>query len=159
MPQGRVFPREGLTMVPIIRLFQKIALNPILTLLLLLFATHTQKGRDLALTRRTSLKCARIFLYLGIYRWVSSFLNWGVMNNWQNDEYDWTKEIVVITGGSGGIGGIIVKLLGERGIKVAVLDVVPLAFETRTFHLITACGAQANLNSVERTLLQMRHFL
>jgi len=46
-----------------------------------------------------------------------------------NDTYDWAKEIVVVTGGSDGIGAIVVKLLAERGIKVGVLDVQPLTYE------------------------------
>lgn len=51
------------------------------------------------------------------------------MNNWTNDTYDWNKEIVVVTGGSDGIGAIVVKLLAERGIKVVVLDVQELQYE------------------------------
>jgi NAD(P)-dependent dehydrogenase (short-subunit alcohol dehydrogenase family) len=50
-------------------------------------------------------------------------LDKGVGNNWQNDEYNWNREIVVVTGGSDGIGALIVKLLMERGIKIAVLDI------------------------------------
>lgn len=46
-------------------------------------------------------------------------------NNAVSDRYDWSKEIVVITGGSSGIGDCLVKRLSERGIKVAILDVVP----------------------------------
>ena len=45
------------------------------------------------------------------------------------DKYDWEKEIVVITGGAGGIGGQVVKLMAERGTKVVVLDVIPMTFE------------------------------
>jgi hypothetical protein len=56
------------------------------------------------------LKRVRNLLYLGLYRWATSFLNWDVLNNWQNDKYDWTREIVIVMGGSGGIGAIIVKL-------------------------------------------------
>ena len=41
------------------------------------------------------------------------------------------KEIVLITGGAGGIGGQVVQLLAERGIKVVVLDVIPMTFDTR----------------------------
>jgi all-trans-retinol dehydrogenase (NAD+) len=52
-----------------------------------------------------------------------------VLNNWTKDPYDWNKEIVVITGGAGGIGGGVVKCLAERGIKVVVLDVIPMTFE------------------------------
>lgn len=54
---------------------------------------------------------------------MNNFLNQGAANNWTNDVYDWRKEIVVVTGGSDGIGAIIVKLLAERGIKIANLDI------------------------------------
>ena len=37
--------------------------------------------------------------------------------------------MVVITGGSDGIGAAIVRLLAERGIKVAVLDIQPLQYK------------------------------
>lgn len=35
----------------------------------------------------------------------------------------------MITGGAGGIGGEVVKLLAERGIKIVVLDVIPMTFQ------------------------------
>jgi len=53
-----------------------------------------------------------------------------VLDNWTNDQYDWNKEIVLITGGAGGIGGKVVQLLAEKGVKVVVLDVIPMTFET-----------------------------
>jgi D-arabinose 1-dehydrogenase-like Zn-dependent alcohol dehydrogenase len=39
--------------------------------------------------------------------------------------WDCGKEVVVVTGGSSGIGELIVKYLAEKGVKVAVLDVNP----------------------------------
>ena len=64
-------------------------------------------------------------------RWLSGYLDAGSLNNWTKDPYDWEKEIVLITGGAGGIGGHVVKLLAERGIKVVVLDVIPMTFDIR----------------------------
>lgn len=48
---------------------------------------------------------------------------------WQSDQGDWTwrNEVAVVTGGSAGIGGCVVKKLVSHGIKVAVLDVGPLS--------------------------------
>ena len=36
----------------------------------------------------------------------------------------WEDEVVVITGGNGGLGGCLAEILGMRGVGVAVLDVV-----------------------------------
>lgn len=47
------------------------------------------------------------------------------MNNGISDQYDWNREVVVLTGGSNGIGKQVADLLGYRGIKVAILDIQP----------------------------------
>lgn len=60
---------------------------------------------------------------------MNSWLNDAVTNNWKNDAYVWSKEVVVVTGGSDGIGKIVVHLLAEKGIKVAVLDVQEPTYE------------------------------
>ena len=36
---------------------------------------------------------------------------------------DWMHEAVVITGGRGGLGGVLAEILGMRGVSVAVLDI------------------------------------
>ena len=36
---------------------------------------------------------------------------------------DWKNELVVITGGKGGLGGVLAEILGMKGVDVAVLDV------------------------------------
>lgn len=64
-------------------------------------------------------------VYAGIALRVKTFLDNGVSNNWVSDTYNWNKEIVVITGGSDGIGMKAVMMLAERNIKVVVLDVQP----------------------------------
>lgn len=52
-----------------------------------------------------------------------------------------------MTGGSDGIGKIVVQLLAERGIKVAVLDVQDLTYEGKTDR---QCGLQCH-HEVEDT--------
>lgn len=38
-------------------------------------------------------------------------------------DFDWTNEVIVITGGSSGLGMLIAEVYGMRGVSVAVLDV------------------------------------
>lgn len=66
---------------------------------------------------------------LGLLNTVSNWLSNATINNWKNDTYVWSNEIVVVTGGSDGIGKVVVHLLAEKGIKVAVLDVQDLTYE------------------------------
>ncbi|PQE19127.1 Short-chain dehydrogenase reductase SDR protein [Rutstroemia sp. NJR-2017a BBW] len=61
---------------------------------------------------------------LGLIRKINSFLSDRMLNNWNSDAYDWTKEVVVITGGSSGIGELVTQDLCRRGISVAIVDIV-----------------------------------
>ncbi|KAI9673916.1 MAG: hypothetical protein M1817_002122 [Caeruleum heppii] len=124
-----ILPREGLTADPIGRLIKKTVLNPALTLPLLLLARYTQQGQVFALDHETALKRLRLLFYFGVARWINGFLSRGALNNWKTDTYDWNKEIIIVTGGSDGIGKAVVTLLAERGTRVIVLDVQPLTFE------------------------------
>ncbi|KAI9793758.1 MAG: hypothetical protein M1835_007064 [Candelina submexicana] len=125
----------GLTGDPVGRLIKTTALNPALTLPLLLIAYYTQRGQSFTLDHTTIAKRIRLLFYLGLVRWASGYLDNGVLNNWKKDDYTWSREIVVVTGGSDGIGMLVVKLLAEKGIKVAVLDVQPLTFEHSTSNI------------------------
>ena len=90
---------------------------------------YTSKGQELAAKNPELLKWLKRFMYFGIFQRVKKFLDAGVYNNWSSDTYDWRKEIVVVTGGSDGIGARIVQLLAERDIKVVVLDIQGLKYE------------------------------
>ncbi|OCK94279.1 NAD(P)-binding protein [Cenococcum geophilum 1.58] len=121
--------REGITIDTIGRLIGKTLLNPALTLPLIFLARYTQKGQLLAADHGRAFHNLKALLWLGLASHISGFLDSAVANNWVNDTYDWAKEIVVVTGGSDGIGAIVVKLLAERGIKVGVSDAQPLTYE------------------------------
>nr|POE96476.1 dehydrogenase red2 [Quercus suber] len=122
-------PREGLTGDPVGRLIKRTALNPAITLPILLAALFTKRGSDLAAQHPTALSRFRTLVYLGLIRWASSYLDARNLSNGVQDKYVWDKEIAIVTGGAGVIGGNIVKLLAEQGVKVAVLDVIPMTYE------------------------------
>jgi hypothetical protein len=119
----------GFTADTLIAFFNRTALNPLFTLPLYLYSLYTPRGRELALRKPDVAKAFRAITALSVARVVSKFLDKGVSNNWSNDTYDWSKEIVLVTGGSDGIGAQVVQLLAERGIKVVVLDIQPLKFD------------------------------
>ena len=56
-------------------------------------------------------------------------LNIRALNHGTKASFDWSKEIVVVTGGSGGIGGETVKRLAASGTTVVVLDLIPLTYK------------------------------
>jgi hypothetical protein len=69
--------------------------------------------------------------FYGLLLRTNRILSQRALNNGTKDTYDWKKEIVVVTGGSGGIGAATVKQLASRGTRVVVLDIIPLTFEAR----------------------------
>jgi all-trans-retinol dehydrogenase (NAD+) len=121
----------GLTSDPLGTLIKRTALNPAFTLLFLLLARYTKRGSDLSILHSTAYSRIKTLFYFGLVRLVSGYFDQKVLDNWTSDEYDWSEkgEIVLITGGAGGIGGQVVKLLAERGTRVVVLDVIPMTFE------------------------------
>ncbi|TVY75631.1 Dehydrogenase [Lachnellula suecica] len=139
-------PREGLTADPVGRLIKKTALNPAFTLIFILLARYTKKGSNLSILHETAYSRIRSLFYLGLVRLASNYFDAGVLDNWTSDKYDWNKEIVLITGGAGGIGGKVVQLLSEKGVKVVVLDVIPMTFKTALFswNTMLTCGITAS---------------
>jgi NADPH:quinone reductase-like Zn-dependent oxidoreductase len=65
-----------------------------------------------------------VLLGLGILRRINKILSKASLNNYTRDSYDWRSEIVVVTGGSGGLGDVLVRKLAKHGIKVISLDIM-----------------------------------
>lgn len=97
----------------------------------MLFLQKTSQGQAFISGREGYLKGVKFFLAWSILYRINNYLNWGAANNWTHDYFKPSEEIVLITGGSGGIGSVIVQEFAAMGIKVVVLDVQPMTYETR----------------------------
>ena len=75
------------------------------------------------------LQAFHILTFWGVLRWLNNFLNRRALNNGVSDQYDCSKDGVVATGGSDGIGKAVVNLLTVSEAKVAILDVQPPTYE------------------------------
>lgn len=129
MPMHNGFlPREGFKGDTVFKIIRNTALNPKVILPLLLLIKYTTKGENWAILHPKAYSRLKTLLVVGLVRWINNYFSRKVLNNWVDDKYDWSKEIVVVTGGAGGIGGQIVQLLAEKGIKVVVLDIQPLTY-------------------------------
>ena len=126
-------------------LVQTTVLNPFLTLPLLLFARYTLRGEGFALDHPTAIRRLKIALYLGLARFANGLLNRGVLNNWTRAKFDWSKELVVITGGSDGIGKLLVHLFAEKNIKVIILDVQAPTYSLRKWLITPVSLASRNI--------------
>lgn len=104
---------------------------------------------------RTAYSRFKVIFYLALVRYLSKRYSDGVANNWTNDRYKWSEEIAVVTGGSGGIGGHVVKLLAERGIKVVILDIQPMMNDAGPNVHYFACDitSAAHLASVAKDVM------
>lgn len=123
-----LIPREGFCADVVLKVIRQTALNPALLLPLILLARLTKKGQNLSILHPNSFRRLKVLFYLALARKASSWWSDKVRNNWVDDNYDWSKEIVLVTGGAGGIGGSIVKMFEERGVTVVVLDIQPMSF-------------------------------
>ncbi|KAJ0268935.1 hypothetical protein COL940_012927 [Colletotrichum noveboracense] len=74
----------------------------------------------------------KILVALGVGRVLNHIHNLRATNNWSlfvRGNWNWSKEIAVVTGGCNGIGKAIVLALVQRGLRVAILDVAELPSE------------------------------
>lgn len=62
---------------------------------------------------------------LGLLYYTNSFLNNRALGNSSRIRWDWQKEIVLVTGGSSGLGELVARKLAKRSVKVVVVDLQP----------------------------------
>ncbi|KFZ19908.1 hypothetical protein V501_00408 [Pseudogymnoascus sp. VKM F-4519 (FW-2642)] len=155
MPKS-LLPYEGLTVealfAPIrLTLLQPLFIGPLLLGLYRFpsFVTKLLPPNVHEVVRSTYLlKGLGILFGIGLLRKVNNRLSQLVLNNFTKDKtWDWTKEIVVVTGGSGGIGGLIVRMFAENNIKVIILDV---SAPTSTTKLSNVYFYQVDITSSEK---------
>ncbi|KAF2426501.1 short chain dehydrogenase/reductase [Tothia fuscella] len=70
------------------------------------------------LSMRLSIAYASLLTLLYILSYFNERVAFGTAR-----EMDWEEEVVVITGGAGGLGALVAGFYGRRGVRVAVLDV------------------------------------
>lgn len=126
-----LIPREGFHADVVGGLIKRTVLNPALVLPLVLLAKYTDQGRNLASQYARGFTGLKTVAVLGAIRWVNNFLGRRALNNGVSDKYDWSKEIVLLTGGSDGIGKQIALMFASKGVKVVVLDIQPLTYTAR----------------------------
>ncbi|TGO58304.1 hypothetical protein BOTNAR_0183g00140 [Botryotinia narcissicola] len=70
------------------------------------------------------IRVLKVLLALGIARGVNNKLSQLVLNNWKrNAKLIKSQEVVLITGGSSGIGESMAREFSSKGVKVVVMDV------------------------------------
>src|SRR3954447_1723032 len=120
----RILPREGLYIDPIIAGLRKSILHPLFALPLL-YLLH--EGRLSVVAPYEKL--VQITAATGVLLWLNDWLSAKSRNNWTTDRtWDWKKELVVVTGGSGGIGAGVAQRLAAMGARVVVVDIIPLTY-------------------------------
>lgn len=128
--------REGLTIDVVARALRKSVLNPLL--IIPLWAALSWRPTIVALIPETtngSVKfhvVAAVFTLLGIILETNDYLTTQFHNNWSRpSRWNWDREIVLITGGSSGIGQSLCQLLLQRNpkIRLVIADVVPLSWK------------------------------
>ncbi|EUC40279.1 hypothetical protein COCMIDRAFT_109230 [Bipolaris oryzae ATCC 44560] len=62
---------------------------------------------------------------IGLLYLINNSLNNYALGNSSRIQWDWCKEIVLITGGSSGLGELVARKLAKRSVKVVVVDLRP----------------------------------
>ncbi|CAB4382784.1 NAD(P)-binding protein [Rhizophagus irregularis] len=72
---------------------------------------------------------ASIYTSIVCFFWLLGYLSLKSRNGWKTIKTNWDDEVVVVTGGSGGVGGLLTETLAIRNVTVIILDVNPPEIE------------------------------
>ncbi|KAF3807889.1 Short-chain dehydrogenase/reductase family 16C member 6 [Colletotrichum gloeosporioides] len=131
------FSREGFTVDVIAQWVRKSVLNPFLSIPIAAgLAVAAAQGHGAigisGVKPENVRKLAYIAALASLVLSTTEYLNKWSANNWVTDnKWDWDREIIVVTGGSSGIGASIIKHIFARNPKatIVVVDLAPLSWE------------------------------
>lgn len=87
----------------------------------------SEKLHSLGLFRNGSFKLfaglGLAFVGLSALKKASDIFSQAKLNNYTQDVYDWARELVIVTGGSGGLGAPLVRKFAKQGATVISIDV------------------------------------
>lgn len=126
-----IFPREGLTLEAICwplsqTLLQPLLTGPLLYCLLRCPSLLQQWCRMAGLGDRFTVGALGTLVVLGMLKHINDWLSKMAHNGYTKDlTWNWAREIVILTGGSSGIGAAIAAKLSESGSTIIILDINP----------------------------------
>jgi hypothetical protein len=153
-------PREGFTIDLVGRLLRRSIFNPIISTPLALGVYWRPLSFPDSNSSRILEQAAYIFAACSLLLSANDILNQQFHNNWtSNVGWNWGKEIVLITGGSSGIGATLARELYARNprTRIVIIDYVPLTWQPEKGSRISYYRCDlSNSSSIQATCSRIR---